>query len=209
MNTTIQKRSPQALSIERMAVLKRMANLTQELVETLAEKKSLTNVLEMTDNELARLIFETQLERASEVSPREQRQIARLNEGAIKFSEQLKALGGTCRASQAAKILGVKRQTINNRLKANKLLAVKVGGEYRLPIFQFDGNQLIDGLDEILVLLGDMSSITKISFLTSMYFFDDDKNLNVIDALKKYGRMSEQMQEIIHQASLFGKHVAI
>lgn len=42
-----------------------------------------------------------------------------------------------------------------------------------------------------------------------MYFFDDDKNLNVIDALKKYGRMSEQMQEIIHQASLFGKHVAI
>ena len=195
MNTTIQKRSPQALSIERMAVLKRMANLT--------------NALEMTDNELARLIFETQLERASEVSPREQRQIARLNEGAIKFSEQLKALGGTCRASQAAKILGVKRQTINNRLKANKLLAVKVGGEYRLPIFQFDGNQLIDGLDEILVLLGDMSSITKISFLTSMYFFDDDKNLNVIDALKKYGRMSEQMQEIIHQASLFGKHVAI
>lgn len=35
-----------------------------------------------------------------------------------------------------------------------------------------------------------------------MYFFDDEQDINVIDALKKYGRMSEQMQEIIHQAKL-------
>ncbi|GLX63283.1 MULTISPECIES: helix-turn-helix domain-containing protein [Proteus] len=209
MNSTMQKRSTQQLSVERTAVLKRMANLTKELVEALAEKKSLTHALEMTDNELAKLIFETQLERACEISPREQQKIARLNEGAIKFSEQLTALGGTCRTSQAAEILGVKRQTINNRLKANKLLAVKVGGEYRLPLFQFDGNQLIDGLEEILVLLGDLSSTTKVSFLTNMYFFDDDdKNLNITEILKKYGRMSEQMQEIIHQTKLFGKHTS-
>ena len=104
--------------------------------------------------------------------------------------------------------MGVKRQTINNRLKANKLLAVKVGGEYRLPIFQFDGNRLVDGLDEILILLDSLSSTTKVSFLTSMYFFEDEQDINVIDALKKYGRMSEQMQEIIHQAKLFGRHIS-
>lgn len=41
-----------------------------------------------------------------------------------------------------------------------------------------------------------------------MYFFEDEQDINVIDALKKYGRMSEQMQEIIHQAKLFGKHIS-
>ncbi len=208
MNSVIQKRTSQQLSVERVAVLERMTVLTKELVNELAEKKSLASALKMGDNELAQLIFETQLIRSSAISPREQSKIARLNEGAIKFSERLKELGGTCRASQAAAILGVKRQTINNRLKANKLLAVKVGGEYRLPIFQFDGNRLVDGLDEILILLDSLSSTTKVSFLTSMYFFEDEQDINVIDALKKYGRMSEQMQEIIHQAKLFGKHIS-
>ena len=208
MNSVIQKRTSQQLSVERVAVLERMTVLTKELVNELAEKKSLASALKMSDNELAQLIFETQLIRSSAISPREQRKIARLNEGAIKFSERLKELGGTCRANLAAASLGVKRQTINNRLKANKLLAVKVGGEYRLPIFQFDGNRLVDGLDEILILLDSLSSTTKVSFLTSMYFFEDEQDINVIDALKKYGRMSEQMQEIIHQAKLFGKHIS-
>ena len=40
MNSTIQKRSTQQLSVERAAVLKRMVNLTKELVEALAEKKN-------------------------------------------------------------------------------------------------------------------------------------------------------------------------
>ncbi|EPL4464224.1 hypothetical protein MC862_000289 [Proteus mirabilis] len=66
----------------------------------------------------------------------------------------------------------------------------------------------MDGLDEILILLDSLSSTTKVSFLTSMYFFEDEQDINVIDALKKYGRMSEQMQEIIHQAKLFGKHIS-
>lgn len=209
MNNTIEKSAHQSLSTEHLAVLKRLSHLTKELVETLAEKKSLTSALEMTDNELAKLMFETQLERTSSLSPREQRKLARLNEGAIKFSEHLKALGGTCRASQAAEILGVKRQTINNRLKAHKLLSVKVGGESRFPRFQFDGSQLVEGLDEILPLLSSFSATTQVSFLTSMYFFEGkDKKRNVIEILKKYGRMSEQMQEICRQATFFGQQTS-
>jgi hypothetical protein len=116
----------------------------------------------------------------------------------------LKRLGGTCRASKAADILGVKRQTINNRLKAKKLLAVQVGGESKFPTFQFDGNRMVDGLEEVLLLLGDFSPVTKTSFLTAMYFFDDEENLNIIDALKKYGTAGEHMKEIRKQAALFG-----
>lgn len=204
MTSIIQKECRKPQSAEQMAVLDRLSNLSVELVAKLAEKKQLTTARNMTDNELAKLFFETQLDRSSEMSLREKRKIDHLNESAVKFAERLKKLGGTCRASEAADILGVKRQTINNRLKAKKLLAVRVGGESKFPTFQFDGNRMVDGLEEILLLLGDFSSVTKISFLTAMYFFDDEKNLNVIDALKKYGIAGEHMKEIRKQAALFG-----
>ncbi|MGN5083638.1 helix-turn-helix domain-containing protein [Aeromonas sp. 31P] len=208
MNSVIQEERQTQPSTERVAVLTRITNLTAELVQRLAEKKCLTNALNMTDNELAKLIFETQLSRSAEVSAREQRKITRLNEGAVKFAERLATLGGTCRASGAADILGVKRQTINNRLKANKLLAIKIGGENRFPVFQFDGDHLVDGLEDVLVLLGNISPITKTSFLTAMYFFDNENDLNVIDALKKYGSLDEKMTVIRKQAKLFGHQVS-
>lgn len=71
MNSVIQKRTSQQLSVERVAVLERMTVLTKELVNELAEKKSLASALKMSDNELAQLIFETQLIRSSAISPRE------------------------------------------------------------------------------------------------------------------------------------------
>ncbi len=66
MNSVIQKRTSQQLSVERVAVLERMTVLTKELVNELAEKKSLASALKMSDNELAQLIFETQLIRSSQ-----------------------------------------------------------------------------------------------------------------------------------------------
>lgn len=57
MNSVIQKRTSQQLSVERVAVLERMTVLTKELVNELAEKKSLASALKMSDNELAQLIL--------------------------------------------------------------------------------------------------------------------------------------------------------
>lgn len=207
-STTTAQRPDKKLSPQETSVLNRMNSLAVELIGSLKDSKKLASVSNMTDTELAKLIFETQLDRTSEMSTREQRKIARLNEGAVKFAERLKALGGTCRAGEAAKILGVSRQTINNRLLANKILAVKTGGEYRFPVFQFDGKQTVNGLEEVLALLGNFSATTKTSFLTGMHFFDEEQTLNVIDALKKYGTSGQHMDEIRRQASLFGRHIA-
>jgi len=160
------------------------------------------------DSELVRLMFETQVDRVSEMSPREKRRIAHLNDGAIRFAERLNALSGTCWASRAAEILGVKRQTRDNRLKANRLLAVKTGAESRFPLFQLDGNKLVDGIEDVLDLLGDISPVTKTSFLTAMYFFDSEPVLSVIDALKQYGCSGKHLDEIRRQAKLFGHQVA-
>ncbi|MEG3135141.1 helix-turn-helix domain-containing protein [Rouxiella sp. T17] len=208
MRYTIQNDTQKHTSKERDAFLCRVANITGEIVETLANKKRLSSALNLTDIELIRLMFETQIERTSEVSPRELRKIAILNEGAIQFAEHLKGLGGTCRASRAAEILGVKRQTINNRVKAGKLLAIKSGGESLIPLFQFDGNKVVAGLEEVLAKLVVFSDVTKISFLTTLFFFNDEPELNVVDVLKKYGKSEKYMDVITCQASLFGSQAA-
>lgn len=208
MNTMTITEPRKPLSDDQAAIIERMNMLSAELVAALTQKKSLTRALKMTDSELVKLMFETQLDRVSKMSARDKRRISHLNDSAVRFAERLNDLGGTCRASKAAEILGVSRQTINNRLKANKLLAVKAGGEFKFPLFQFDGNKLIAGFDEILELLGDISPVTKTSFLTAMFFFDNEPQLSVTDALRKYGTSEEHMTEIRRQAKLFGSQTA-
>jgi hypothetical protein len=78
MTSTIQKECRKPLSAEQMAVFDRLSNLAVELVAKLAEKKQLTTARNMTDNELAKLFFETQLDRSSEMSPREKRKMDHL-----------------------------------------------------------------------------------------------------------------------------------
>lgn len=203
MNNTINKDDHKVTSKQQEVLVKRYSSLARESVEMLANRKRLAKVSELTDVELARLMFEALLEKITEISPRELRKLQRLNEGSIKFSEQLKKLGGTGRVSEIAGILEVSRQTVSNRQKAGKLLAIKIGEEYRFPLFQLDGKKVTDGLEEVLALLDDFSDVTKVSFLTGMYFFDEE-DINVIDALKKYGRDSEHMNVIRRQATLFG-----
>ncbi|WP_171455164.1 DNA-binding protein [Serratia marcescens] len=207
MNSTLEKEVQAPKTKQQEAVMNRIHHLAAELVVKWSKDKNLGKVLNSTDTELARIIFESQIERNSEMSPRELRRISVLNEGTEKFSNRLKELGGTCRASVAADILGVKRQTVSNRQKANKLLSIKIGEETRFPIFQFDGKKITDGVEEILAELGDISDVTKISFFTGLKFFDDE-NINVIEALKKYGNDSSHMDVIRKQAALFGHQAA-
>lgn len=207
MNSTLEKEVPTPKTKQQEAVMNRIHHLAFELVAKWSKDKNLGKVLNSTDTELARIIFESQIERNSEMSPRELRKISTLNEGTQKFSDRLKELGGTCRASVAADILGVKRQTVSNRQKANKLLSIKIGEETRFPIFQFDGQKVTEGVEEILALLGDISDVTKISFFTGLKFFDGE-DISPIDALKKYGSDSSYMEVIRRQAAMFGRQDA-
>ncbi len=207
MNSTLKIEVPNVSTKQQEAALNRILQLGAELVVNWSKEKKLGKVLNYNDTQLARIFFESQIERNSEMSPRELRRINTLNEGTVNFSNRLKELGGTCRASEAAKILGCQRQTVSNRQKANKLISIKIGEETRFPIFQFDGKKVTDGVEEILAELGDISDVTKISFFTGLKFFGDE-DINVIQALKKYGRDSSHMEVIIRQAALFGHQEA-
>ena len=59
-------------------------------------------------------------------------------------------------------------------------------------------------MEGVLAKLGEFSDVTKISFLTTLFFFNDEQELNVVDALKKYGKSEKHMDVIIRQSSLFG-----
>ena len=207
MNKTIDTEAVVLKTKQQEAAMSRIHRLASELIVKWAKDKNLSTVLDSTDTELARFLFESQMERNSEISSRELRKIKKLNEGNVKFSNKLKDLGGACRASVAANLLDVKRQTINNWQKKNVIISVKNGGESRFPVFQFNGNKITEGVEEVLSLIGDVSGVTKVSFFTAMFFFEDE-DINVIDALKKYGVDSRHMSVIRRQAKLFGHQAA-
>lgn len=93
MNSTLENAVPSSTTKKQQAVLNRIHHLAAELVVRWSKDKTLGEVLNFTDTQLARIIFESQLERNAEISPREFRKVRALNEGTEKFSNRLKELG--------------------------------------------------------------------------------------------------------------------
>ncbi len=207
----IEYNTPSAVQINRpknqQKLLDRIYKISESTTKQLAKDKSITFALSLTDGELMQLLFEKLLERDTQVSDRELLRINRENEGMRKLFERLKALGGTLKAGKVAERLGITRQSVNNWLKTDRLLAIKPANDYLFPEFQFIGTQVVNSFDDVLQLLPkDMSSVTKMSFFTAMYFFDDVK-LNVIDAMK-LPNADEYLDKIKQQAAIFGQHTA-
>ena len=195
------------ISGDRKAVQERMFRLVESVTEQMAKDKSLSKALSLSDAELAQVIFEKQMARDALIPERELRVMRSINDGTRKFVSRLQQLGGTVKAGEIASLLETTRQTINNRLKQGKLLAVRFGTDNLFPVFQLDGTKMVDGFEDILALLGDsMSPVTKVSFFTGMYYFENPE-LNVIDAMKS-PNAEQYMHEIKHQAALFGRHIA-
>lgn len=79
-------------------------------------------------------------------------------------------LTGAISASLVAELLGFQsRQTPHDRVKNNRLLAVKDNGVYKFPLSQFDpsgADGTLDGLPEVLEALENVSSFTKLNWLS-------------------------------------------
>lgn len=188
-------------------LLDRTVNIVSATIKDMANDRELSHAQAMSDDELMQFIYQKMLETRTRASDRELRRIHHLNEGARKFAERLKELKGTLKAGDVAERLQTSRQTVNNKRKANKLLAVRPGHDYLFPVFQFSGNKVVDGVEDILTLLGDeLGAVSKVSFFTAMYFFGED-GPNVIDALKS-DHADKYIAEIKRQAALFGRQVA-
>lgn len=53
-------------------------------------------------------------------------------------------------SSQVEELLGIKRQAIDKRRKTHKLLALRMGSDWSYPALQFDGGEILFGLESIL-----------------------------------------------------------
>jgi hypothetical protein len=88
----------------------------------------------------------------------------------ITMREKLfQAAGGLLPVSRVATILGISRQAVDKRRKADQLLAVSVGKRgYLYPACQFEDEKIIEGVAKILPKMKTLSSWSALRFLVNV-----------------------------------------
>lgn len=61
----------------------------------------------------------------------------------------LRSAGGALSAEEAGRVLGITRQAVDKRRRANTLLAFREGSDWRYPACQFDQGDVIPGLPDV------------------------------------------------------------
>lgn len=114
----------------------------------------------------------------------------------------LQAGGGTLSSAEVARLLGVSRQTVNNRRIRGRLIGVPSGrGDYEYPAWQFGDGAVLPGLERVLLALRDHHPWTQIS-----YMLNPDSRLGddvPLDVLRR-GRVDD----VVAAASMYGEHGA-
>lgn len=187
-----------------LAITTRVLNLVNEVSDEL--KSQSERFAALPDEQLLSELFLTLATHRTMVSQRQLRKQAQRLKAENYFLDTIKENGGLYKAGEVANIMGVSRQTINNQRLSEKLIAIKKGGEYLYPAFQFSDTGKLDGLDNVLEKLKGLGTVTKCSFLTMKIDFND-KCVSPIDVLK-LGLDGDYLSYIIREASLYGSHTA-
>jgi len=72
--------------------------------------------------------------------------------------------GGMLSISEAAKLLGVTRQAVDKRIRSHGLLAVNIGSQLAIPVFQINHGAVLCGLGKVLRALKVNDPWTRINF---------------------------------------------
>jgi len=84
--------------------------------------------------------------------------------GAIAKRELLEMDGGVLLPSSVAELLHISRQAVGHRRAAGKLLGIEGPRGYLYPIWQFDGDQMLKGIEEVFDLLEHEDAWSKVIF---------------------------------------------
>lgn len=187
------------------SVLHRINELTSSSFFTPDE---LIKCSSLTDENLLGFVYEKALAESSKISPREVAKLTRRAKAKAKFFEMIEKLGGTIKAKDVATLLGVSRQTVNNHLKAGKLLAICSGTDYLYPVFQFyDGavNSSLIKLNQ--ALPKELGEVSRVSFFIND-IDDGGKPINPLLALKSKNISEDDWFRLLRSASLFASQTA-
>ncbi|GAC1398347.1 MAG: hypothetical protein NVSMB65_16850 [Chloroflexota bacterium] len=111
--------------------------------------------------------------------------------------------GGTVSADEAATLLGISRQAVDNRRRAGRLLALTLGRrDYRYPLWQFTDGGVLPGLEEVLRDLSVVTPWMRAAFLLNgNYRLKDGER--PLDALRQ-----GEVRAVREAAQMYGVHGA-
>ena len=79
------------------------------------------------------------------------------------FFSELRRFGGVVKAGKAAALMNTSRQTVNNHIKAGRLIGIREGNDHLVPAFQFLKGRKVEHLEDLLARL-DCAPITQCGF---------------------------------------------
>lgn len=182
------------------AILTRSLSLTRRAMERVSPSTLAEAVAASTDQEAMLRILEAP-EMAAPAS--DAATIAAARAAGIEARDQLlNAQGGPWPVERVAKYLGLTRQAVDKRRKANKLIGLAVGRHgYLYPAWQFSRNGTVPGLEDVLRALARQDPWSQVIFMLSPN--DRLESVTPLEALKK-----GQTEEVKIAAALFGEHGA-
>ena len=122
--------------------------------------------------------------------------------GAIAKRELLEVDGGVLWPSNVAKLLHISRQAVGQRRAAGKLIGVEGPRGYLYPAWQFQADQMLAGIEEILDLLKDEDDWSKFIFFARPN--DAANGKRPLDLLRK-----GKLDAVRRAAELYGVQAAI
>ncbi len=184
----------------RNAILTRSLSLTRQAMEHVSPGTLVEAVAASTDQEAMLRILEAP-EMAAPAVDAATIDAARV--AGIEARDQLlTAQGGSWPVERVAKYLGLTRQAVDKRRKANKLIGLAVGRHgYRYPSWQLSQNGTVPGLEDVLGALRQHDPWSQVIFMLSSN--DRLDGVTPLEALRK-----GQTEDVKIAASLFGEHGA-
>lgn len=184
----------------RNAILTRSLSLTRRAMEDVSASILVEAVAASTDREAMLRMLEAP-EMAAPTG--DAATIAAARAAGIEARDQLLgAEGGAWPVEQAAKFMGLTRQAVDKRRKANKLIALAIGRHgYVYPAWQFSRTGTLPGLEDVLHALRRHDAWSQVIFMLSPNDrLDGSTPLEVL----RQGRV----EEVKNAATLFGEHGA-
>nr|EEE1920011.1 helix-turn-helix domain-containing protein [Salmonella enterica subsp. diarizonae] len=212
MNTPLieRERKKPASSINPNEIIaNRVGRIVSSVFADFDDKSLASEILVLEDLDLLVYIVGAYLQKKTRMSEREMDMFKSRIQSTIRFYQKLDELGGTIKAKEVSELLGVTRQTVNNQVNKCKLIALRRGGDYLFPSFQFKGAGMLPHLEEIMQCLPqETDAITRVSFLTSPVQIDDKGTAKTPLEILQKDPSDQELASLRREANLFARHIA-
>lgn len=190
-------------------IVNRVGHIVSSAFADFDDKSLASEILVLEDLDLLVYVVGAYLQKKTRMSGREMDMFKSRIQSTIRFYQKLDKLGGTIKAKDVSELLGVTRQTVNNQVNKGKLIALRRGGDYLFPSFQFKGAGMLPHLEEILQCLPqETDAITRVSFLTSPVRVDDKSTAKTPLEILQKGPSDQELMLLRREANLFAHHTA-